>query len=144
MGILDKYGLQPSEYMLEITESAYADDADQLIEAVEGLRNKGFKVEMDDFGSGYSSLNLLAVLPVDVLKLDMQFVRNVHTNENTHKLIKLIMEIAEFMRVTVVAEGVENEEQYLLLKEAGCDLIQGFYFSKPVSAEEFTKYFENK
>lgn len=132
-------GISPEEYMLEITESAYADDSDQLIEVVEKLRQKGFRVEMDDFGSGYSSLGMLTLLPIDVLKLDMQFVKNVHTDEKSLKLINLIMEIAKFMDVTVVAEGVENEEQYKLLKESGCDVIQGFYFSKPLPPEEFAK-----
>lgn len=142
LDILKDNGLEPSEYMLEITESAYSDDSSQLIEVVQSLRDKGFKVEMDDFGSGYSSLNMLTMLPVDVLKMDMQFVRNVHTDENSYKLIKLVMEIAEFMNFTVIAEGVENEEQYNLLKQAGCDLIQGYYFSKPVPADEFAQFFD--
>lgn len=142
LDILKDNGLEPSEYMLEITESAYSDDSSQLIEVVQSLRDKGFKVEMDDFGSGYSSLNMLTMLPVDVLKMDMQFVRNVHTDENSFKLIKLVMEIAEFMNFTVIAEGVENEEQYDLLKQAGCDLIQGYYFSKPVPADEFAQFFD--
>lgn len=140
--ILKRYELEPSEYMLEITESAYADDSEQLIEVVERLRNRGFKVEMDDFGSGYSSLNMLTMLPIDVLKLDMQFVQNVHTDEKSRRLISLVMEIADFMDVTVIAEGVENEEQYHILKQAGCDIIQGFYFSKPVSAEQFVELFK--
>lgn len=142
LDILKDNGLEPSEYMLEITESAYSDDSSQLIEVVQSLRARGFKVEMDDFGSGYSSLNMLTMLPVDVLKMDMQFVRNVHTDENSFKLIKLVMEIAEFMNFTVIAEGVENEEQYNLLKQAGCDLIQGYYFSKPVPADEFAQFFD--
>lgn len=139
--ILKDNDLEPSDYMLEITESAYADNSKQLIDVVENLRQCGFKVEMDDFGSGYSSLNMLTMLPVDVLKLDMQFVRNMHTDEKSLRLINLIMEIAKFMEFTVVAEGVENEEQYKLLKDAGCDVIQGFYFSKPVPPEEFAKLF---
>lgn len=139
--ILKDNDLEPSDYMLEITESAYADNSKQLIDVVENLRQCGFKVEMDDFGSGYSSLNMLTMLPVDVLKLDMQFVRNMHTDEKSLRLINLIMEIAKFMEFTVVAEGVENEEQYKLLKDAGCDVIQGFYFSKPVPPEEFAKMF---
>lgn len=142
LDILKDNGLEPSEYMLEITESAYSDDSSQLIEVVQSLRDKGFKVEMDDFGSGYSSLNMLTMLPVDVLKMDMQFVRNVHTDENSFKLIKLVMDIAEFMNFTVIAEGVENKEQYDLLKQAGCDLIQGYYFSKPVPADEFVQFFD--
>ncbi|MBO4395644.1 MAG: EAL domain-containing protein [Eubacterium sp.] len=135
--ILRENGLTPNEYLLEVTESAYAEDSRQLIDVVNNLRNKGFRVEMDDFGSGYSSLNMLTSLPFDVLKLDMVFVRNVHTDEKALKLVELIMEIARYLGVTVIAEGVEYVEQYDLLKKCGCDVIQGYYFSKPLPPEEF-------
>ena len=141
LDILKENDIKPTDYMLEITESAYADDSKQLIDVVQSLRNCGFKVEMDDFGSGYSSLNMLTMLPIDVLKMDMQLVRNVHTDERSLKLVKLVMEIAGFMGYTVIAEGVENEEQFNLLKKIGCDIIQGFYFSKPLPPEEFVKLF---
>ena len=142
LGILKEYDLTTKDLYLEITESAYADDAEQLIEVVEGLRQHGFIVEMDDFGSGYSSLNMLAMMPVDVLKLDMKFVRRAHEDEMSLKMIQLIIDIAHFLAVPVVAEGIELEEQYLLLKETGCTVGQGYYFSKPVPAEEFPKFFE--
>lgn len=142
LDILKENALKPEELLLEITESAYSDDPKQLVEVVQSIRKLGFTIEMDDFGSGYSSLNMLTMLPIDVLKMDMQLVKNVHTDERSLKLVKLVEEIAEYMGYKVIAEGVENEEQYNLLKEIGCDVIQGFYFSKPLPPEEFVKLFE--
>ena len=140
MDILDEFDLEPELLHLEITESAYADNAVQLVDKVRSFRSKGFIIEMDDFGAGYSSLNMLSTVPIDVLKLDMQFVRNMNKDEKSMRMVELIMDIADFLAVPVVAEGVENEEQYRLLKDAGCELIQGYYFSKPVPAEEFEEF----
>lgn len=137
--IVDKNGLSSSDLHLEITESAYSSDMKQLIETVCNLRNEGFEIEMDDFGSGYSSLNMLTSLPIDVLKMDMKFVRSMDTDPTSFKVIKLILEIANFLSVPVVAEGVENETQYKMLKDEGCDYIQGYYFSKPLPKDEFTE-----
>ena len=123
--------------MLEITESAYADSADRLIEVVNSLRDKGFKIEMDDFGSGYSSLNMLTEIPIDVLKIDMQFIRRMLLDDKNLKLVRLVMDIAEFLDVPVVAEGVEEEEQLNVLRKMGCDIVQGYYFSPPLPAERF-------
>ena len=103
------------------------------------LRRDGFKIEMDDFGSGYSSLNMLRSIPVDALKLDMKFVCNITSSSVDRQLIHLIMEIAKFMGVPVVAEGVENKEQMEFLKDAGVDIIQGYYFSKPVTPQRFSE-----
>lgn len=135
--ILDDNGLTTDDLLLEITESAYSEDAGQIIEVINGLRDAGFKIEMDDFGSGYSSLNMLTELPIDVLKLDMIFVRNMHKDEKALRLVELIKEIATFLSVPIVAEGVEEEEQCRLLKNLGCEIIQGYYFSKPLPHEEF-------
>ena len=99
---------------------------------------------MDDFGSGYSSLNMLSSMPVDVLKMDMKFVRNIEYSEKDLRLVKLIIDIASYLGVLVVAEGVESEGQLALLKDAGCDLVQGFYFSRPLPAEEFEKLIERE
>lgn len=137
--LLEEYGLSPKDMDLEITESAYTVDSEQLVGTVNILREKGFAIEMDDFGSGYSSLNSLSTLPIDVLKMDMKFVRTMHENKKSLRLVELIMDIADYLEVPVIAEGVEVEEQYLLLKKAGCDVIQGFYFSKPVPAEEMSR-----
>lgn len=143
-GLMEKNGLSTEDLMLEITESAYSENANGLIEVVNHLRDRGFKIEMDDFGSGYSSLNMLTTIPIDVLKLDMKFVRNMHKDEKSLKLVELIIDIARFFGVPLVAEGVEDEAQFKTLKEMGCEVIQGYYFSKPVPAEEFEKFVEEE
>ncbi len=107
---------------------------------VESLRSKGFKIEMDDFGSGYSSLNMLTTITIDVIKIDMKFIRNMRRDDKSLRMVKLIIDIAKFLDVPVVAEGVEDEIQVNTLKKMGCDVIQGFYFSKPVPPEEFEKF----
>ena len=139
IGLLKEHRLTPEDMLLEITESAYSDSADRLVEVINSLRDKGFKIEMDDFGSGYSSLNMLTALPIDVLKMDMKFIRNMLKDEKSLGLVKLVMDIARFLRVPVVAEGVEEERQLSLLKDMGCDIVQGYYFSPPVPAEKFTE-----
>ena len=136
-GILEENGLRPGDILLEVTESAYTEDADQLIQVIRQLREKGYKIEMDDFGSGYSSLNMLSSLPVDVLKMDMAFIQNIERNERDMHLVELILDIAKYLKVPVVAEGVETEKQLKLLRDAGCDLVQGYYFSRPLPAAEF-------
>ena len=142
--ITSSCGLKPSEYLLEITESAYTDNSDQIISTVERLRKDGFCVEMDDFGSGYSSLNMLSALPIDALKLDMCFIRNICENEKDLKMVELILGIAAFLNVPAIAEGVETKQQCELLKKAGCDIIQGYYFSRPVPADEFGRLIETQ
>ncbi len=143
-GLLEEFSLSSDDLMLEITESAYSDGADRLIEVVNDLRGKGFKIEMDDFGSGYSSLNMLATIPIDVLKLDMQFIRNMLLDETSHKLVELVMDIAKYLEVPVVAEGVEKEPQLNALKEMGCDIVQGYYFSPPLPPQRMTELIEKE
>lgn len=143
-GIMDEAGISVGEYLLEVTESAYTEDSDRIIDVVKKLRALGLKIEMDDFGTGYSSLNMLSSLPIDVLKLDRGFIKNIHENEKDLKMVELIMDIAEYLDLTVVAEGVENEEQYRLLKETGVHLIQGYYFSKPLPGNEMKKFIKEK
>lgn len=133
-------GLTSEEFMIEITESAYSDNAQGLIEVLERLQKRGFHIEMDDFGTGYSSLSMLTELPIDILKIDMSFVRNMEKNERNRKMVELIVDIAKFLKVPSVAEGVETETQLQALKKMGCDVIQGYYFSKPVPPEEFSKF----
>lgn len=136
--------LQPSDMLLEITESAYTENSERIIEIANSLRARGFKLEMDDFGSGYSSLNMLASLPIDALKLDMKFVRRICENAKDLRMVQLMIEIAAFLNVPVIAEGVETEEQYRLLKENGCDIIQGYYFSKPLPVDQFSEMIEKE
>lgn len=129
---------------LEITESAYSDEPELIAKKVTELSEKGFLVEMDDFGSGYSSLGMVTSLPVDVLKIDMEFVRHMLTSPKDRKMVEIIIEIANFLKLKTVAEGVETAEQVEALKQMGCDIIQGYYFSKPLPVSEFNeKYMGN-
>ena len=139
-GLLKKHGLTPSDILLEITESAYTGDSDQVIKMVNRFRDAGFGIEMDDFGTGYSSLGMLSRLPIDALKMDMSFVHNAFGEKRDMRMIELIIDIAEHLKVPVIAEGVETKEQYLTLKEMGCDIIQGYYFSRPVTKENFDSF----
>ncbi|WP_406037298.1 putative bifunctional diguanylate cyclase/phosphodiesterase [Succinimonas sp.] len=136
--------LDYNDLLLEITESAYTDDSAQIIETAKKLREKGFKIEMDDFGTGYSSLSMLTSLPIDALKLDMSFIRKMMDSPRDRQLIRLILDIARFLSIPAIAEGVEREEQCQALKEMGCDLIQGYYFSKPLPPEDFEKLIEKE
>ena len=142
--LVDENGLETENYLLEITESAYTENAEQIVRIVENLRAAGFKVEMDDFGSGYSSLNMLAQMPIDVLKLDMSFIRDVLGNEKNLHILGIMMQIKSFLNVPIVAEGVEKKEQLDLLKNMGCDIVQGYYFSAPVPPEKFEKFIEER
>ena len=136
--------ISPGMLNLEITESAYTENSEQIINVVKGLRDRGFAIEMDDFGTGYSSLNMITSLPIDILKLDMQFVKNIKEGNKEMKMVELMMDVARSLKVKVVAEGVETKEQYDLLKKAGCDVIQGFYFSMPCATGEFEKLIEKE
>ena len=108
---------------------------------VENMRTEGFTVEMDDFGTGYSSLAMLAQVPVDVIKMDMSFVRGMQSDDKREKMIGLIIDIAKYLDIRVVAEGVEDMKTVDFLKTVGCNIIQGYYFSKPLPEEEFIKKF---
>ena len=144
MKLIEDCDLTTKDIMLEITESAYSDNQDNLVRVVENLRNRGFKIEMDDFGSGYSSLNMLTTIAIDVIKIDMKFIRNMLKDDKSLRMVKLIMDIAGFLEVPVVAEGVEDKAQVDKLREMGCDLIQGYYFSKPVPPEDFEKLIDKE
>ena len=139
INIVEENGIEISDLHLEITESAYVSDSNMIIDRVENLRKNGFFIEMDDFGSGYSSLNMIGELPIDALKLDMLFIRSAFKNHNM-KMLDIVIDIADCLEVPAIAEGVETEEQYLKLKESGCAIIQGYYFSKPLPGDEFEKF----
>ena len=138
--ILETCGLSTEEYRLEITESAYTEDSTQIIATVNQLRGLGFRIEMDDFGTGYSSLNMLSSLPIDALKLDMRFIAEAFRNGRDTRMIEVIIDIADYLSVPVIAEGVETEEQLQTLKALGCDYVQGYYFSKPLPAEDYETF----
>ena len=142
--LLEEYGLEKSALNLEVTESAYIDDANQFIKVINNLRDAGYKIEMDDFGSGYSSLNMLSLMPIDILKMDRAFISDIETSKKNVRLVELILGIAKNMKVPVIAEGVETKGQLEILKKLGCQIIQGYYFSKPLPFDEFEEQILNK
>lgn len=142
MGLLQKYELPPASLHLEITESAYTENPRQIIETVSHLRELGFVVEMDDFGNGYSSLHMLHEMPVDVLKLDMKFIQSEPVTPVNQEIMRFIINLAHLMSLSVVAEGVETEEQLERLRRIGCECVQGYYFSRPIQVKEFEKLME--
>ncbi len=141
--VVDEAGVSRGDFLLEITESAYTEDAEQIVRVAKALRESGFRLEMDDFGTGYSSLNMITTLPIDTLKLDMQFVRTAFSDRKDMRLIEAVVSLARSLGLTTVAEGVETEEQLKALKALGCDIVQGYYFSKPLPAEEFESFFKH-
>ncbi|MBO7122173.1 MAG: EAL domain-containing protein [Treponema sp.] len=136
-GLVKKYDI-PAKYLhLEITESAYTEDPEQIVKIIYELRKREFLIEMDDFGSGYSSLNMLSEMPIDILKLDMTFVRNEMERTNGRGILSYIISLANWLNLKVVAEGVETKSQVAQLKDMGCSFVQGYYFSKPLDRDEF-------
>ena len=115
-----------------------------MLRAVKSLRDVGFKIEMDDFGSGYSSLNMLCLMPIDALKIDMKFVRNIVSSKTGYRIVELVVEMARALNVPTIVEGVEDQEQYELVRRVGCDVVQGYYFSKPVDTAGFEKLIEKE
>ncbi|MBU5479491.1 EAL domain-containing protein [Eubacterium sp. MSJ-13] len=139
MGIIKKHGLEPENIHLEITETAYTENPHQIIEVVKKLKLLGFVIEMDDFGSGYSSLNMLNELPIDILKLDMGFVQG-DLSMNSNNILSFIISLAKWMDYAVVAEGIETEEQIQMLRNMDCNFVQGYYYAKPMPPEEFERH----
>ncbi|MBO6261840.1 MAG: EAL domain-containing protein [Bacilli bacterium] len=140
LDIVKQNNLETKDLYLEITESACTENVDIIIDKVNALREAGFMIEIDDFGTGYSSLSMINKIPLDALKIDMIFIRNAFRSQNDNQLIKIIIDIASYLKVPTIAEGVENKEQVEVLKELGCDLVQGYYFSKPVPEDEFARF----
>lgn len=135
----EKYEIERKYIHLEITESAYTDNPEQIIKTVKLLREKGFPIEMDDFGSGYSSLNMLSEIPIDILKLDMDFVKNELEKSSGKGILGFVISLAKWLNLAVVAEGVETPEQIKILSSMECNYVQGFYFEKPLCKEDFFK-----
>ena len=140
--MVQKYHLSPANLHLEITESAYTENANQIIRTVDQLREHGFVIEMDDFGSGYSSLNMLNQMKLDILKLDMKFIQSEISKPLEQGILRFIVGLARWMNLSVVAEGVESREQLERLREIGCDYAQGDFLSRPMPVQEFEKLLE--
>jgi Amt family ammonium transporter len=133
--ILAKTGLSPSYLKIEITESVILENAKDVIHKIETFKKMGIKFSIDDFGTGYSSMAYLQKFPVDQLKIDLSFVRDMHTNKGNLEIVRAIIQLAHSLRLNVVAEGVEQCVHKDLLSSMGCDFGQGYFFSRPVSAE---------
>ena len=141
-GIVDSYGVDHKYIDFELTESASYDDMKQIIFILNGLRSKGFKISMDDFGTGYSSLSLLTQMPLDTLKIDKSFVDKVGSVDDSEKdltVIRHIISLAKELKFVCLAEGAEQKAQVDKLRNLGCEVIQGYYYSKPIPIEEYEK-----
>ena len=139
--LLTEYRIDPTYLHIEVTESAYIDEEvqTQLAATIHELRQKGFIILMDDFGSGYSSLNVLKDMPVDIMKIDRGLMADVDSSDRGKAMLSTIVRLANRLYIPIIAEGVETEQQYNYLRGIGCDSIQGYYFSKPVPEAEFEK-----
>lgn len=134
-----KYDVDPKYFNIEITESVYTDDNVMIDDITSQLRNNGFTILMDDFGSGYSSLNVLKDVQVDMLKMDMMFMFKAKYDGRAETIISSVIRMAKWLNIPVIAEGVDRAEQVEFLKSVGCDYIQGFYYSKPLPAADYEK-----
>lgn len=135
--IIARYQVPPQMIEVEITESAFAKDVDDLLAYIGQLRDAGFRIAMDDFGAGYSSLNLLKDLPIDVLKLDRNFFRGDQISGREKTVITSVVQMAHQLGMSIVSEGVETSEQAVYLRDIGCEMAQGYLFSRPMSVEQF-------
>lgn len=142
--LVEKYKIPPKYLHLELTESVFSDNAAIMQNAVFYLHKAGFTILMDDFGSGYSSLNVLKDVDLDVLKIDMKFFSKGGTADKGAKIIEAVVKMAESLNMTVIAEGVEDKEQVDFLTKLGCDYIQGYYFAKPMPQAEYKELMDKK
>ncbi len=140
--LLSKYDLEPWMLKLEVTESAYTDNQVQLLDMISTFKNLGFSVLMDDFGSGYSSLNMLKDMPLDTIKVDMAFIRELEKSERVALILKFVVQLAESLGMGVVVEGVETQRQCDYVASLGEVAIQGYYFSRPLPMSEYEKLLE--
>lgn len=139
--LVTHYDVKPALLHLEVTESAYTENPDEIIHAVKQLRVLGFKIEMDDFGSGYSSLSMLSELPIDILKLDMSFVQK-ESSLQKKSVMSFVLSLARWLEMDTIAEGVETKEQLEALKIMGCRQVQGYYFAKPMPLHEVEQHIQ--
>lgn len=142
--IAKKYHISTGLLEIELTETAFFDQPDELIAAMNRLREMGFLVSIDDFGSGFSSLNLLKNVRFDVVKLDKEFFSDTLENERGQAVVKTVLALADALQMHTVAEGVETSEQFEFLRENGCDMIQGYYFSPPVPEAAFDRLLQSQ
>ena len=133
---LSRHGVEPSELVLEITESVFA-DAEHVLTRVREIRELGIRLAIDDFGTGYSSLSYLRDYPVDILKIDRSFISRIGTTTRDDALVRSMLGLAEQFELEVIAEGIETVQQLEFLQELGCDELQGYLLSRPIPSAEF-------
>jgi diguanylate cyclase (GGDEF)-like protein len=139
LSLVDKYGIDPEQLRIEITETTIMQNPEKQIELIGRLRLAKFYVEMDDFGSGYSSLGMLKDIHLDAIKLDMRFLSKGVDDERGKKVLKMTINLIKELNMMAIAEGVETEDEMEYLKKIGCDVFQGFYFSRPVPVSDFER-----
>ncbi len=142
--LVDRYGIEHKYFHLEITETAYANDPEKLNRVLEEFKSRGFVIEIDDFGSGHSSLSILSEMPTDILKLDMKFLNSKQDVHIRNKILYSVVKLANLMNLKIVAEGVETKEQLDYLRKIKCNYVQGYYFSKPLPEEDFEEIIDNE
>lgn len=142
--LFEEYKIPPELIEFELTESIYLDNTERALELVKGLHSFGTRVSMDDFGSGFSSLNLLSRLPIDTIKLDKVFLKDDTLQENDKIVISCMVDMAKRLRIVSLCEGVETPEQSDYLKEIGCQIQQGYYFSRPIPQEQFEELMDRE
>ena len=141
-GLVREYAVEPSRLRVEITETVMMTDEAKRIEILKALREAGFIVEMDDFGSGYSSLNMLKDMPVDVVKIDMAFLRKTQDDVRARTILSSIMQMTNNLKLAQITEGVETAEQFANLRDMGCGMFQGYYFARPMAVEDFMEFLD--
>ena len=142
--MIEKYNISTENIEIEITESAYVENGSVIKDTEKAFKNAGFKILIDDFGSGYSSLNMLKDISADVLKIDMGFLRASENEAKGLDILESIITLAGKLGMKVITEGVETKKQLYMLVEMGCDMYQGYYFSKPIPVDEFEKKYNIK
>lgn len=140
--ILDTSGLDPSLLDIEVTESTLMHNTDESVKILYAIKSLGVSLSIDDFGTGYSSLSHLKLFPLDKLKIDQSFIRNVKTDADDEAIVRAIIAVGNHMRMKVLAEGVETAEQLEFLRTNGCHEVQGYYYSKPLTANSFSQFLE--
>jgi EAL domain-containing protein (putative c-di-GMP-specific phosphodiesterase class I) len=134
---LEDFALSPQHLELEITESLLMDNTGANIEKLQQIRDLGCHVSIDDFGTGYSSLSYLTRFPISALKIDRAFIKDIESNKNASEVARAIIGLSQGLKLEVIAEGAENSKHVDFLRQNGCNTVQGFYYSRPIPAEEF-------
>ena len=139
--VFSEIAVNPADFKIEITESVMIDSDDKALERIEAIKAFGMQVAIDDFGTGYSSLSYLHKFPADMLKIDKSFIDVMNTNEASKKYIAMIISIGHVLKLQVISEGVETQDQIDTLREIGCDYIQGYIWGKPKPYDEALKVY---